>query len=131
MKAPHVLRARNDDRISAVDRSHHQVEGGAFVVISVVVLRRRLERDLGQVFRDGIHFKLPQLVADPVCTEDRSDQGLSERSADIAVYSVGANLFSMFWAGSKIGWDQVGGKFFLEASAVGVEFAIVRIPAAS
>ena len=53
------------------------------------------------------------------------------RSADIVAYSVGAGLFSMFWAGSKIGWDQVGGKFFLEASAVGVEFAIVRIPAAS
>ena len=53
------------------------------------------------------------------------------RTEDIAIYSVGAGLFSQFWAGSKIGWDQVGGKFFLEASAVGVEFAIVRIPAAS
>ena len=51
-----------------------------------------------------------------------------KRTADIAVYSVGANLFSMFWAGSKLGWNQIGGKFHLEASAVGVEFAIVRIP---
>lgn len=52
------------------------------------------------------------------------------RSSDIVAYSVGAGLFSMFWAGSLIGWQQTDRKFHLEASAVGVEFAIVRIPAA-
>jgi hypothetical protein len=50
------------------------------------------------------------------------------RKGDITAYSVGANLFSMFWVGNLIGWDQGGNTFYIDCSAATMKFAIIRIP---
>lgn len=51
----------------------------------------------------------------------------SNRLADITAYTVGVGLFSCFWAGSLIGWNNAG-QFFLRGSASTLKFAIIRIP---
>lgn len=51
-----------------------------------------------------------------------------KRTQDITAYSFAADEFGIFWAGDLVGWIQTGGKFHLEASAVTVLFAIIRIP---
>jgi len=49
------------------------------------------------------------------------------RVGDVTTYSVGAGLFSCFWAGSLVGWNNAG-KFYLKGSAATIKFAIIRIP---
>ena len=56
-----------------------------------------------------------------------STTDLQSRTGDITTYSVGAGLFSCFWAGKVDGWNNAG-QFFLRASASTLKFAIIRIP---
>jgi hypothetical protein len=51
----------------------------------------------------------------------------AQRTGDVTTYSVGAGLFSCFWAGNVVGWNN-SGKFFLKGSAATLKFAVIRIP---
>jgi hypothetical protein len=50
------------------------------------------------------------------------------RSKDIATYSIGAGLFSVFGPLKLMGWVQTDGKIYLQASNVAVKFGIVALP---
>lgn len=50
------------------------------------------------------------------------------RPQDITTYAIALNGFSIFWAGSVVGWRQTDGKFYLEADDAQILFAIVKIP---
>ncbi len=52
----------------------------------------------------------------------------TQRTGDITTYTVGAGLFSAFLASQLAGWRQSDGRFYLTASNVAVEFAILRFP---
>jgi hypothetical protein len=49
------------------------------------------------------------------------------RLGDITTYSIGAGLFSIFWVGNIVGWNNAG-QFFLRSSASTMDYAVVRIP---
>ncbi len=51
------------------------------------------------------------------------------RTGDITAYSVGANEFAMFGPFEQAGWIQTDGNLYFSGSAVGLEFAIIRLPA--
>ncbi len=50
------------------------------------------------------------------------------RTGDITAYSVGANEFAMFGPFEITGWQQTDGKLYFSGSAVGLEFAVIRLP---
>jgi len=61
------------------------------------------------------------------CTFTSVKSGLG-RTGDIAAYSVGANEFAMFGPFELTGWIQTDGNLYFSGSAVGLEFAVIRLP---
>ena len=51
------------------------------------------------------------------------------RTGDITAYSIGANEYAVFGPFPREGWVQTDGYIYLEASAVGVKFGVVALPA--
>lgn len=51
-----------------------------------------------------------------------------QRLGTVLDYSLAAGEYAAFWAGDIAGWLQSDGKFYLEASANDVFFAILRLP---
>jgi len=49
------------------------------------------------------------------------------RTADIAAYAVGVNLYSIFPQFQKAGWVQPDGQLYFAASAATVEFLVLRL----
>ena len=49
------------------------------------------------------------------------------RTGDITTYSVGIALYSCFWAGNLVGWNNAG-YFYMTSSAATMKYAIIRIP---
>jgi hypothetical protein len=50
------------------------------------------------------------------------------RTGDITTYSIPASEYAVFGPFKGAGWAQSGGVVNLEASAVGVEFAVIALP---
>ena len=50
------------------------------------------------------------------------------RTSNITAYSMGIGEFAMFWFGNLVGWDQGGGKLFIDVSDVDIKLAVVRLP---
>lgn len=50
------------------------------------------------------------------------------RTGDIATYSVGAGLFSVFGPFAQNGWKQSDGTVLVTASNAAIKFAVIRLP---
>jgi len=50
------------------------------------------------------------------------------RTGNIAAYSVDANGFAMFGPFELTGWIQTDGNLYFSGSAVGLTFAVIRLP---
>lgn len=91
----------------------------------------------GAAFADGASYPLTGrellLVRNPtggaltVSIDSVSDS--RNRTGDIAAYSIGAGEVAAFYFNRTEGWRQSDGTLHLEASAAGLEFAVVRLPA--
>lgn len=51
-----------------------------------------------------------------------------ERDGDITTYSVGANESAAFGPVKKAGWEQADGYAYIDGSAVGLLFTVLRLP---
>lgn len=51
-----------------------------------------------------------------------------KRLGTVTAYSLGIGEYAAFWAGDIAGWKQTDGKFYLDAAANDVFFAILRLP---
>lgn len=49
------------------------------------------------------------------------------RSVDIATYSVGIGLFSVFKLSQQVGWVQPDGNIYLDSSNAQIKFAILKL----
>ncbi len=50
------------------------------------------------------------------------------RSVDLAADSIPANSFKIYGPFKTLGWQQTDGNLYFSGSAVGIEFAVVRLP---
>lgn len=91
----------------------------------------------GAAFADGAGFPMTGrellLVRNPtggaLTVTINSVADSRKRVGDITAYSIGAGEIAAFWPNRTEGWRQTDGKLYFAASAAGLEFAVVRLPA--